>query len=144
MFLCKQSGGYLAAQNPFSLILIQNQAQIFTLLDVPNDASVGGVALSDTIMSSFEPDDRRRSEWIGTISGDGTDYYFPFKYKVYMSADLTEYSTVFRLAEQYLIRPRLGLSGITWMVQSLILMPFGSVRDWGAQQLGRRSRSYRP
>jgi starch-binding outer membrane protein, SusD/RagB family len=64
------------------------------------------VYLSSAIVSSFESDDKRKTEWVGTVMYDGTTYSFPNKYKIGQGVDApsTEYSTVFRLAEQFLIR----------------------------------------
>jgi hypothetical protein len=64
------------------------------------------VYLGENIANSFEVNDRRKIEWVGTIAYDGTNYFFPNKYKVAQGVDIPsiEYSTVFRLAEQYLIR----------------------------------------
>ena len=59
--------------------------------------------LEPSFVSSFQPEDKRLSEWIELHVGTG--YYFPHKYKVYSSTEeVTEYSMVLRLAEQYLIR----------------------------------------
>ncbi|MES1181590.1 MAG: RagB/SusD family nutrient uptake outer membrane protein, partial [Flavobacterium sp.] len=67
-------------------------------------AAPGYFAISNDLLNSFEPDDNRKNDWIGQIT-DGTDtYYYPFKYKVINSDNLTEYYMVLRLAEQYLIR----------------------------------------
>lgn len=62
-------------------------------------------ALSDGLLNSFEPGDKRLHHWVGNYS-EGTDvFYFPYKYKSHLSnAAVTEYSMVLRLAEQYLIR----------------------------------------
>jgi len=65
------------------------------------------VQLSPGFMELWEEGDLRFLNWIGTYSDDTGQYNFPFKYKVQYDAtggDLTEYSTVLRLAEQYLIR----------------------------------------
>lgn len=64
------------------------------------------VYLSKAIVSSFEMGDLRKVEWVGTVNYDGTEYSFPNKYKIGqgVSAPPTEYSTILRLAEQYLIR----------------------------------------
>ncbi|MUP46547.1 RagB/SusD family nutrient uptake outer membrane protein [Gramella sp. BOM4] len=61
------------------------------------------VSLRPGLVESFEAEDLRRSQWVGSLTTDQT-YYYPFKYKVRFSPTLTEYSMVFRLAEQYLIR----------------------------------------
>ena len=59
------------------------------------------------ILAAFEPGDQRAAHWVGSvIAGTDTSYY-PFKYKLktdYSSSPPREAYTVFRLAEQYLIR----------------------------------------
>ncbi|MEC5146410.1 RagB/SusD family nutrient uptake outer membrane protein [Chitinophaga sp. 212800010-3] len=63
------------------------------------------VYLSDHLLNSFELGDQRKSKWIDTITSGGTLYYFVYKYKsAVFNAPVTEYHTIFRLAEQYLIR----------------------------------------
>lgn len=54
-------------------------------------------ALRPEAVAAFDPNDKRKNFWIGTT---GTHWYA----KKYSSFTLTEYSTVMRLAEQYLIR----------------------------------------
>lgn len=64
-----------------------------------------------SLMNDFETGDKRLAEWTGTlVNPDGT-FDYPAKYKVFTGGSasnppvpLTEYSMVFRLAEQYLIR----------------------------------------
>jgi hypothetical protein len=69
--------------------------------------------LSDTLVSSFQDVDKRKANWIirtGLI-------YLPYKYKIgtVTGQPSTEYSVVFRLAEQYFIRAeaRVQLGTIT-------------------------------
>ncbi len=63
------------------------------------------VYLSTALLDSFETGDDRRTQWVGSTVVDGTTYYYPFKYKAYLpQATTTEYLTVLRLGEQYLIR----------------------------------------
>ncbi|SDF12776.1 RagB/SusD domain-containing protein [Mucilaginibacter pineti] len=62
------------------------------------------VSLSNTLLQSFEPSDRRKTDWIGHLDDNGTEYYYPNKYKVSFGTPVTEQLTVLRLAEQYLIR----------------------------------------
>jgi hypothetical protein len=70
----------------------------FYLFSAPPDAN----SLTTSLVNSFEPGDRRRVDWIDSIT-DGVDtYYFAKKYNSYV--ENAEYSTVFRLGEQYLIR----------------------------------------
>ena len=73
------------------------------------------IALSEDFVNSFEPGDHRRSEWIGQTTGALGDYFYPFKYKVNSWLGISEYYSVFRLAEQYLIRAeaRAALGKIT-------------------------------
>jgi hypothetical protein len=61
--------------------------------------------LTNYLLNSFEENDSRKIEWVGTVSVDGTTYYYPFKYKINdYGLPVTEYYVAFRLAEQYLIR----------------------------------------
>ena len=60
--------------------------------------------LSPQLMSSFEVNDQRKVNWVDSITTGGSTYYFPYKYKVYTSTDISEYTMVLRLGEQYLIR----------------------------------------
>lgn len=61
-------------------------------------------ALNDNFILDFEPGDLRLETWTREVS-DGTNSWFhPYKYKQNMfGASSTEYSILFRLAEQYLI-----------------------------------------
>tara|TARA_R110002050_G_scaffold24083_3_gene64268 strand:- start:21022 stop:22440 length:1419 start_codon:yes stop_codon:yes gene_type:complete len=62
-------------------------------------------ALSNALVNSFESADQRKSAWLGSVT-DGTDiWYFSYKYKEdFETTSSLEYSVLFRLAEQYLIR----------------------------------------
>jgi len=66
------------------------------------------VALSPQLINAFEPGDQRFNAWVGSYNDGSATYYFPFKYKVSLFTNnpdnLTEYTMVLRLAEQYLIR----------------------------------------
>lgn len=75
------------------------EGNIFIITGAPNF-----VALTTTFVNSFEAGDVRRTNWMGSIAVNGNTYYYPFKYKVKSGSNLTEYYTVLRLAEQYLIR----------------------------------------
>ncbi|TKC62200.1 RagB/SusD family nutrient uptake outer membrane protein [Pedobacter hiemivivus] len=59
---------------------------------------------ADFAEQAFESNDARKPAWVKSILANGTTYYYPFKYKVKSSATVSEYTTVFRLAEQFLIR----------------------------------------
>ena len=62
-------------------------------------------AISPDLLNAFETGDQRKNQWLGSVN-DGTDtYYFPFKYKLDTNSGTSqEYSIIFRLDEQYLIR----------------------------------------
>jgi len=63
------------------------------------------VYLSTQLLHSFDSSDQRRLNWLGSVTVNGNTYYYPYKYKsATLNAPVTEYLTVFRLAEQYLIR----------------------------------------
>lgn len=63
------------------------------------------VALKDGLIAAFESGDGRLDHWVTTV-GTGSDLaYYAFKYKIRFTIDPpSEYSTVIRLAELYLIR----------------------------------------
>lgn len=67
-----------------------------------------GYALTDDLLAAFEPGDSRRSNWVGSITSTNglTTLHFAYKYKETINTTKLslEYSVVFRLAEQYLIR----------------------------------------
>lgn len=63
------------------------------------------VYLSPQLVNSFEIDDQRKTKWIDTISAGGILYYYAYKYKsAILNEPVTEYHTVLRIGEQYLIR----------------------------------------
>jgi len=61
--------------------------------------------LSDSLEYEFEPGDLRAVHWTDSMTVGAAVYYFPYKYKQYYTGQPpTEYPTLLRLAEQYLIR----------------------------------------
>lgn len=72
----------------------------------------GDAHLSNSLLASFENGDPRKSIWIKSVLVGASTYYFPFKYQKGRTADntitsigqMSEYSMVLRIAEQYLIR----------------------------------------
>jgi hypothetical protein len=68
--------------------------------------------LNPKVMSDFEPNDQRRKIWVDSTASPnvypyyGVPYYYVTKYIDHISAGgtITEYYTLLRLAEQYLIR----------------------------------------
>jgi starch-binding outer membrane protein, SusD/RagB family len=74
-------------------------------------SSIGGypVYISRRLLESFEPDDLRKSHWIGSVVDSSRSpaiaFHFPLKYKsAKLNAPVTEYAMVIRLAEMYLLR----------------------------------------
>ena len=62
-------------------------------------------ALSNDLVDAFEIGDLRRSNWIGTVTAGTQNWYYPNKYKENANTGSSlEYSILFRLEEQYLIR----------------------------------------
>ncbi|MEQ5790633.1 RagB/SusD family nutrient uptake outer membrane protein [Muricauda sp. NFXS6] len=64
-------------------------------------------ALTEDLLTAFETDDMRKDHWVGSMSDlDNTiTLYFAHKYKADINeTESLEYSILFRLAEQYLIR----------------------------------------
>jgi len=63
------------------------------------------VALTSSFISGFEIGDMRRTLWIKEVTDGSTTWYHAYKYKQEVSGgSSTEYSIIFRVAEQYLIR----------------------------------------
>jgi starch-binding outer membrane protein, SusD/RagB family len=64
------------------------------------------VTLNENLAGSFDNKDMRRQSWISTVTTTGgLEYTYASKYKIGdESLETQEYSTVLRLAEQYLIR----------------------------------------
>lgn len=80
------------------------------------DADPNGrpVYVSQNLWTAFEPGDRRKIEWLDSVTIGGMTYPFPNKYKIWLPNEpKTESLMMLRLSEQYLIRAesraRLGL-----------------------------------
>lgn len=68
-----------------------------------------GFRLTNELVQKFENNDKRKSSWLMPVTKDGETSYFVYKYKIgngnsSVGAAITEYYTMLRLAEQYLIR----------------------------------------
>jgi starch-binding outer membrane protein, SusD/RagB family len=77
----------------------------YKLISAPG-SSATPAALSNELTNAFEAGDARFANWIGKFNQGGTDYFYPYKYKLrdYVpNLPPTEYTIVLRLAEQYLI-----------------------------------------
>lgn len=137
------------------------QGQLFILTGAPNLAS-NRVSLTQELVNSFEASDQRKIKWVGTFSNSSGTWNYANKYKVAYNSNVTEYSMVLRLAEQYLIRAearanlnkldeaksdlntirsRAGLSNHTSNDKSLILLAIEQERkielfaEWGHRWL---------
>jgi|26BtaG_2_1085354.scaffolds.fasta_scaffold00155_18 hypothetical protein len=73
------------------------EANIFTFTSTPPPL----LALNNDLVSEMEINDLRKTNWIKEVKNASDIWYHPNKYKKDSSL---EYSTIFRLAEQYLIR----------------------------------------
>ncbi|MDR3713327.1 MAG: RagB/SusD family nutrient uptake outer membrane protein [Puia sp.] len=88
-------------------------AQYFVLTSAPGTGT-NYVALGANLLNSFEPNDQRFINWVGTFIDPSSNdtFYFPYKYKVYLNPKpVTEYLMVLRLGEQYLIRAEAEANG---------------------------------
>jgi len=86
-------------------------ATLFILPSSGPDGYSFPVSLDTLLVNSFEPGDQRRQNWVDSVIANGITYYYPYKYKAgYMQPvnnvypPPTEYTMVFRLGEQYIIR----------------------------------------
>ncbi|MNL10842.1 SusD family protein [compost metagenome] len=77
-----------------------NEGSLFILTATPLVISL----TSNFANTAFEANDKRKTAWVKSFTNNTGTYYYPNKYKVRSSTTVTEYSMVFRLAEQYLIR----------------------------------------
>jgi len=87
---------------PYSSIYNTYQGNVFILNTVPATY----VALRQDFVTEFESGDGRKTSWIGQKNdSQNQNYYFPFKYKQYLtSTSSLEYSVIQRVEELYLIR----------------------------------------
>lgn len=74
------------------------------LLNYFNSLGTPFLVSTPSLAASFEENDGRFDAWLKAFDVQDVTYYYPYKYKVVVSAEVTEYYMVLRLAEQYLIR----------------------------------------
>ena len=86
--------------------VINNSTEEGTLfVPVGPPSSIPTYVLTDFLDTAFEAGDRRLTKWTGQHTVNTIVYRYPYKYKAgIVPSPLKEYNTVFRLAEQYLIR----------------------------------------
>lgn len=83
----------------------QNTNEGMAFVPVSSTSVPPFVTIRSALISSLENGDLRKNSWTGNQTVGGTQYYYPFKYKVSKTnLAVTEYSMVLRLSEQYLIR----------------------------------------
>lgn len=126
--------GLFSLQNDLNKVFLKNSSEAIWQLVPPTGtfntregngliltSAPSSVALSENLLDSFEDGDLRRTAWVSSITANSITYFFPFKYKVRTGATITEYSMVFRLAEQYLIRAeaRAHLSNLSEAISDL-------------------------
>lgn len=113
-----QSGMYVLVNNLADVFLKNSEEAIWQLLPVSpvfntaegnliipaTNTAASTYILTDDLLNAFETGDQRFTNWVATRMYQGNALYYPFKYKIKSSSTLIEYYTVFRLAEQYLIR----------------------------------------
>lgn len=80
----------------------------FILMAKPSSGLSNSSTITTSLLNAFDLNDKRKSNWIGKYTDlsvtPNLTYYYPNKYKVKTGAAISEYSTVLRLGEQYLIR----------------------------------------
>ncbi len=79
-----------------------NEGRFFILTSSP--VNIQSVELSTYLLNAFEEEDQRLINWVNHFDDGTNTYFYSYKYKVIEGNLVTEYSMVFRLAEQYLIR----------------------------------------
>lgn len=80
-------------------------AKIFILPESGPSNPSHPVYLSSYLLTAFEGGDLRKEKWIDSVTTAHGTYYYPYKWKVGLAGEpVTEYETVLRLSEQYLIR----------------------------------------
>jgi hypothetical protein len=84
------------------------EGRIFSINPTTNKASF---EISPGLLAAFEPTDYRVAQWMNSYAGGTSTFKVPCKYKVSQATDgkVTEYNTILRLAEMYLIRAEANL-----------------------------------
>jgi hypothetical protein len=110
VFLKNSTEAILQLQRGFNIGL-GTASTIEGYLFVPPDTlTPPNYNLTTYLLNTFEPGDQRRENWVGVVKiSDGSTLYiiyYPYKYKIRMAdaGNVTEYTMLLRLGEQYLIR----------------------------------------
>lgn len=102
LFLKSSTSAILQLQSNATL----NASEGATFYSTSQNVNHKTVFLSDQLLQAFEPGDKRFAKWTSLRTRAGKSVYMPCKYKeTFTSApDSKEYSIVFRIEEQFLIR----------------------------------------
>jgi hypothetical protein len=117
-FLLNQTNVFKLEQNPDKVFLINSPETIWQLQSASQGQNTkeglqfifqsgppNTVALNPYLVNSFSAGDLRKSRWIKSVTDGKSTWFHAFKYKEQNTTPSSlEYSIVFRLAEQYLIR----------------------------------------
>jgi len=80
------------------------EARVF-ILPATGPSTLYPIYLNQKLVDSYEATDKRKAKWIRTLMLGTTPYNYPYKYKIgNVNTANAEYSIIFRVAEQYLIR----------------------------------------
>ncbi len=115
----EQSGLYTLTMDPKDVFLRNSSEAILQLLpNHPLTYTMEGQGLNNPsdnaerphislgLFNAYETNDKRRANWIGIGTNETSTWYYALKYKEasFDTVGPNEYTTVLRLAEQYLIR----------------------------------------
>nr|WP_294877351.1 RagB/SusD family nutrient uptake outer membrane protein [uncultured Pedobacter sp.] len=79
--------------------------RLFILPSGGPNTSTNPVYLSSSVVTAFEINDQRKTNWVATLTIGPNIYNYPYKYKIGIAnVPVDEYSMVMRLGELYLIR----------------------------------------
>jgi hypothetical protein len=110
------SSGRYSLENLATTFLATSKETIYQISKQTTNTAEGSVfipssatakptfAITNSLLTSFEPGDNRKTVWLKSNIVSGVTYYYPYKYKVRLSTPVTEYYIFQRLAELYLIR----------------------------------------
>lgn len=91
--------------SPSAILQLKTKIEGFNTTEATTFVFVSGppplVALNEDMVEGMESNDLRSIYWVGEVTDGTSSWYYPNKYK---QGTGLEYSVVFRLAEQYLIR----------------------------------------
>jgi hypothetical protein len=90
---------------PVNLGWNTEDARVFILPVTGPNTSNYPAFINKRLLNSFEKNDLRKTSWLDSVKVGNDTFYYPHKYKsATLNTPVTEYNTVFRLVEQYLIR----------------------------------------